>query len=69
MPDSTTPTDNRGAPNNARRPGTLYRIAGCLFALAGLVSAISGHGGQTAIYLALCAVFLLLGRKKARQAQ
>jgi hypothetical protein len=69
MTDNTTPTDNRATPNKLRRLGTLYLITGCLFALAGLVSAIGGHGGQTATYVALCAVFLVLGRRKARQAR
>ena len=63
-------TTNQPAPNKVRKPGTLYRIAGCLFAITALVTAIGGgYTSQVAVYVALSAVFLLLAKKKARQAQ
>jgi hypothetical protein len=64
MADNTPSSCNR-----TRKPGTLYRIAGYLWVLVGVMNAIYGQAAQTATSFALGAVFLILGRSKARRAQ
>lgn len=66
MSDPTTSSSNRIT--SLKRAARLYRIAGCVWALGGLLAAIYGGGSRVALCLGLCAVFLVLGRSKARQA-
>jgi hypothetical protein len=62
--------DNLSTPPKRKfKPGTFHRIAGGVFALIALLSAIGGSYALTAIYFALCAVFLALGTRKAREAR
>lgn len=66
MSDPTTSSSNRIT--SLKHGARLYRIVCCAWALGGLLAAIYGDGSRVALCLGLCAVFLVLGRSKARQA-